>query len=94
MEAGEESHCHDTSEVKMAMAAAVADLTRIPTLRRRVLGHLDSRTTTFVCFVLCFIVFPLLVFCFFIESAKRLPPHPCGSRHVPLESDSVESSGV
>ena len=29
-----------------------------------------------------------------IETATRRPLHPLGSRHVPLEAESVESSGV
>ena len=31
---------------------------------------------------------------FFIETATRRPPHPLGCRHVLLEAESVESSGV
>ena len=29
-----------------------------------------------------------------IETATRRPPHPLGCRHVLLEAESVESSGV
>ena len=35
-----------------------------------------------------------LIFTCLIETATRRPPHPLGCRHVLLEAESVESSGV